>query len=125
MTSSKKSQFIVLSTTFLLLLLLVVYSLGTQKPYIAYSSEKSVLQNILEESCTVGELSNGSYLDDRFSNFTSSVQSYCLGIGFTCTLNISRDTGEITNLSQLSYLNFTYSLFFKGDAMSYNSSFTC
>ena len=123
-----KGQFIVVSVLFLLLLLLVIYSLGTQKPYIAYSGERHVLNNLLEEGCTLGNLSNGSYLDYRFSDFINHTTSYCSGLGYTCTFNISRPQSGPSyedNLSQLSYLNFTYSLYFKGNVLTYNSSFTC
>lgn len=89
------------------------------------SSQSLLLDNIMFESCQVGKLSNGSYIDDRFISFSGNLSQYCDGIGITCNLTISKKAGAPVNLSILNYTHYNYELNYIEGNYHYNSNFTC
>lgn len=122
---SRKGQFVVLSTAFLLLLLIFTYSLETQNSYITKPSKISILDNVLQETCIIGKMSNGSQIDGRYSNFTTDIFDYCLSYGYHCDLNITKKVSAPTNLSLLNYTHYDYHINYSNSNLSYVSSFTC
>lgn len=122
---NKRGQFIIFSGMFLLLLLLFIYSLETQNTYIIEPAKFRLLDNIIYESCMIGKLSNGSFIDSRFDNFTLNVASYCNIFGNFCNLTIVKIDGAPTNLSLLNYTHYNYSLEYNYDDNYYNERFNC
>lgn len=70
-------------------------------------------------------MSNGSYIDERFGNFTQSVANYCTEFDYTCALNISKSESAPTNLSLLNYTYYNYSINYYNLGFNYSSNFTC
>lgn len=125
MYKQKKSQFILFSGLFLLLLILFIYSLETENSYISKPVKFNLLNNIIHESCMVGKLSNGTYIDQRFANFTIYIQNYCNNFDAICTLTITKDVGAPTNLTLLNYTHYQYSIEYNYDNYYYNERFNC
>lgn len=120
----KKSQFVIFSGLFLLSSLIFIYSLETQNNYISNFNEFNILHNIEIETCDIGKFSNGSFINSRFSNFTSYVYNYCDSFGYICILNISNTDME-TNISILNYNNYSYNIVFNYNGYNYTGNFTC
>ena len=125
MMKTKRSQILILSAMFLFLLLLFTYSLETDNTYISKISKNTLLDNLMFETCQVGKLSNGTYIQSRFSNFSSKVQTYCQNIGRVCQLTIVNNTAIPSNLSKLNYTYFDYKISYTSQNFSYTHNFTC
>lgn len=125
MMQEKKSQVLIFATIFLILLLLVTYSLETRNSYKPYFEYNSILGNIKFETCQVGNLSNGSYIDSRFSSFETSMESYCTDLNIVCDLEITKDSGAPTNLSELNYTHYEYEITFEYLEYNYSGVFNC
>lgn len=124
-SNSKKGQFLVLSGAFFILLLIFIYSQETENSYIIKSNENNILNNIIYEACQIGKMSNGSYIDSRFGNYTQDVTIYCSSFNYNCNLNIIKQVGAPTNLTLLNYTYYNYSITYSNSYISYNSNFTC
>ena len=122
---NKKSQMFIISGFFVILGLLFIYSLETENYYIISSSKSSLLSNIIHQTCQIGEISNGSYLDSRFAQFESNIETYCPQIGVSCNLTISKSAGAPTNLSELDYTYYNYSIDYENWGYSYSGDFNC
>lgn len=125
MKNNKKSQFMIFSITFFILLFMFIYSQETENDYISKSSKTSILSNIVYETCQVGKMSNGSYIDSRFGNFSQSISNYCTSFSYTCNLTILKSAGAPSNLSLLNYTFYNFSLNYKNNGFNYTSNFTC
>jgi len=124
---NKKSQFLILSALYLILLILFSYSLETQNDYITKNTKNLLLNNLIYETCQIGKLSNGSFIDSRLSNFSVDVNNYCDGFGYNCSLSIINNT-QIPpggNYSKLNYTHYNYSIFYEVDGFVYTGDFTC
>ena len=125
MLKNKKAQFLILSGMILMGALIFIYSLETENNYILKDSENSMLNNIEIETCHIGKLSNGTYIESRYSNFSKDVKEYCGSFNYSCILNITNKDGE-TNLSRLNYKNFSYNIkLTNNNSFSYDENFTC
>ena len=122
---SKKGQFLIFSTVFFVLLLLFIYSQETVNSYIIKPNKNNILNNVVYETCQIGKMSNGSYIDSRFGNFTQDVDSYCNSFGYLCNLTITKQVGAPTNLSLLNYTFYDYDINYSNDGFYYSSNFTC
>lgn len=125
MRYNKKGQFIILSVALFVLLLLFIYSQETDNSYIIKSSKSSIIDNIIYETCRVGKMSNGSYIDSRFGNFSISTLNYCASFNYTCILNITKSASAPANLSILNYTSYNFSITYYNDGFNYTSNFTC
>jgi hypothetical protein len=123
----KKSQLIVLSLFFVISALILIYYTETENFYISKNEGNYILRNIEYESCMVGRLSNGTYLDSRFSNFSESVKNYCSNYNsdYWCILNITKKSGAPTNLSLLNYTYYNYHINISFNNFKFNGNFTC
>jgi len=122
---TNKGQFLILSASLVLSLLFFIYSIETENSYIIKSTKFYILDNIKYESCNIGKLSNGSYLDQRFLNFSGKVKSYCEDRGFLCELNITKKNGAPTNLSLLNYTSYNYRINYSVENYKFEGNFTC
>ena len=125
MYDSKRSQIILISGFLVLLVLVFIYSLETENSYIVYSAKSSLLENIMHETCQVGIMSNGSYIDVRFGNFSADVLNYCQDFAYNCTLNIQKNGDAPDNLSELNYTHYTYSVIYSAGNYNNSYNFTC
>lgn len=125
MMKNKKSQLLIFSMMFLILLLLFSYSLETRNTYKTHFSKTDILDNIMLETCQVGIRSNGSYIDERYSDFTTSVSSYCSDFGYDCSLGITKKDSAPANLSLLNYTHYDYEINYTKETLSFNGSFNC
>lgn len=125
MRFSKKGQLFLLSSYLILFSIFFIYSLETENTYIVNSAKTGILNNVLYETCKVGKMSNGSYIDSRYSTFVSDVSSYCSNQGYNCTLSIVKQGGAPTNLSNLNYTYYNYSLYYNNSGFIYSQNFTC
>ena len=122
---NKKSQILIVSGFLLISLLLFTYSIETHNFYIKENRGIDIYKNIIFETCNIGKLSNGTYITQRYSNFSSEVKNYCLEFNYMCILNITNSDNE-TNLSILNYKNFSYSLKFNSsNNYIMEKNFTC
>lgn len=122
---SKKSQVLVFSAMFLILLIIFIYSLENQNSYKPDFRKSTILENIKFETCQVGKMSNGSYLDSRFVSFSQNVSNYCTYFDNSCTLTITKEGGAPTNLSLLNYTHYSYSIDFTWDNFTFSGGFSC
>jgi len=123
--NNNKSQLLILSVLVLLTLLIFSYSQETQNNYIKENSNIDIVENVIFETCNIGKLSNGTYIEQRYSNYSSDINSYCQRFNYSCILNITNTDGE-TNLSILNYNNFSYNLKFNSsNKYLLNKNFTC
>lgn len=122
---NKFGQFFILSGFFIMLSLLFIYSLETENYYIENLGESSLLSNIIYETCMVGKYSNGSYLDSRFFDFETRVESYCIESEINCNLSIIKQGGAPSNLSLLDYSYYNYYINYTNKNFEYNSEFNC
>ncbi len=124
---NKKAQFLVFSAMFFLLLLIFIYSLETDNSYIVKRGKTNLLDNLMHQSCQIGIYSNATNIQNRFSNFSSSVLSYCDGFGNSCnvtfTLVMARVPGG--NMSLLNYTHFDYAVDYTFEGYGYAGNFTC
>ncbi len=125
MFKEKKCQFLIVGVMFLSLLLVFIYSVGAPNFYIVKSGELSILENIKFQTCNVAVISNGTYLDSRFSNISLEIGSYCNNSGIFCDLLITKSSGAPTNLSLLNYSFYNYSVVYIGELYNYSGNFTC
>ncbi len=127
MRFGNKGQFLIFSAMFVFLLLIFIYSIETPNSYIVNSSKFNLIDNIIYETCQVGKISNGSYIDQRYSNFSIDVYNYCLGFGYNCSLNIVNNTAipPEANWSKLNYSHYDYNLVYITDDFNYSSNFNC
>ncbi len=125
LNTNKSGQLFLLSAYLILFGLIFIYSLETQNTYKLKSSKSSILNNVIYETCKIGKLSNGSYIDSRYSNFTINVNNYCNGFGNICNLTITKIGSAPTNLSQLNYTHYNYSILYKNHGYDYEKNFTC
>lgn len=122
---NKRGQLFLLSTFMILLAILFIYSLETENTYIVKSAKTGILNNIIYETCEVGKLSNGSYIDSRYTQLTTDISNYCSGLSNTCTLTIIKQGGAPTNLSQLNYTHFNYNINYENHGFKYLGDFNC
>lgn len=122
---NKRGQLFLLSTFMILFGLLFIYSLETGNTYIVKSAKTGILNNMIYETCQVGKMSNGSYLDSRYSELSSSISTYCTDLGYTCTLSIVKQGSAPTNLSNLNYTHYDYSILYDNFDYKYEGSFNC
>jgi hypothetical protein len=125
MNSNKKGQLFIIGGFFIMLSLVFIYSLETDNHYIISSSKSSLLSNIIDQTCQVATLSNGSYIDTRFTDLETKTNQYCNSINLNCDLVISKSLGAPINLSELDYTYYNYSIYYKNEGFSYNNSFRC
>ncbi len=123
--NNKKGQFMIFSVFFFVILLLFIYSQETENFYIIKSSKTDIANNIIYETCKIGKMSNGSYIDSRLGNFSQSISNYCLDFNYTCILTIEKSPSAPVNLSLLNYTyyNFTYNYYNYG--LNSTVNFTC
>jgi len=122
-----KSQFLIFSGLFFILLLIFFYSLGTENSYITKKSKFNLLDNIIYETCEIGKNSNGSLIDQRYSNFTLNIENYCLEYNYNCSLSIINNS-QIPpngNWSLLNYTHYNYSIYYYFEGFEYSGDFTC
>jgi hypothetical protein len=62
-----------------------------------------IVNNIIYETCKIGKMSNGTYIDNRFGNFSQSVSNYCLNFNSTCILNIYKDVRDTAEEMRKNY----------------------
>jgi uncharacterized membrane protein len=122
---NKKGQLFLISSFLLFFSVLFIYSLETENTYITSSSKNGILGNIIYESCQVGIKSNGSYIDLRYSEFTSNVSNYCDNLNYVCSLTIIKKGGAPTNLSDLNYTHYDYNINYENEGFVYTNDFTC
>jgi len=125
LAKNKKSQFMIFSITFFVLLLTFIYSQETENYYILKSSKTTILDNIVHETCQVGKMSNGSYIDSRLGNFSQSLNTYCNDFDFTCNLTVLKSGSAPANLSLLNYTFYNFTLDYKNEGFNHTSNFTC
>ena len=125
MFKSKKSQFLVVGVMFLSLLLVFIYSTGAPNFYIHKSGELSIFENIKSQTCKVATISNGTYIDSRFTNLSNEVSAYCTSFGSSCDLVITKSSGAPSNLSLLNYTFYNYSINYDGNLYDYLGNFSC
>lgn len=123
--TNKSGQMFIISAFILLISLFFIYSQETDNYYILSSGESIILENLIYETCQIGYLSNGSYIETRYSLFQNLTNSNCLNSPNNCTLSIMKIGGAPTNLSLLNYTHFNYNLSFIGNTINYSNSFTC
>lgn len=121
----KKSQFFILSFLFLMLLLVFISSLETKNTYIIKGTENDIVENIVYETCMIARMSNGTYIENRFVEFSNDVSGYCNGKGIYCLLNITNNTQIPTNLSKINYTLFDYNIQLNTSQYYHKSNFTC
>jgi len=122
---NKKSQLLILSGLVLISLLIFSYSLETQNDYISKNSGNNILENIIFETCSIGKLSNGTFINQRYENYTIDIKNYCKEFNYSCLLNITNSYNE-TNLSILNYKNYSYHLKFNSsNKYILNKNFSC
>lgn len=114
-----------MSTLLLSVLLLFIYYSGTENFYIVKKGEFNILENIQYETCKIGQFSNGSQIDLRFTNFTSEVFNYCQNLNYYCNLSIIKNATAPTNLSLLNYTYYDYSINYSANKFKFNGSFNC
>lgn len=122
---SKKGQFLIISSLFLILLLIFIYSLETENFYIGETSKISLLDNAIYETCYIGKNSNGTYIENRYLNFSGELSAYCLNMGYVCNLTIVNNTVIPSNESLINYTLFDYSIVYEYDGLEYLKDFTC
>lgn len=125
MMKNKSGQLFIISGFLVILGLFFIYSLETENYYIISSSKSSLLSNIVHQTCEIGRISNGSYIDSRFSDFETNIENYCPTISASCNLTISKSAGAPTNLSELDYTYYNYSIAYEYREFSYSGSFNC
>ena len=127
MINSKKSQLFILSAVVMILLLIYIYSQETENSYIVKNGQLSLIDNVIHETCQIGYLSNGSYIDQRYSNFTGEVSTYCSSFGYSCSLLITNNTQipPSGNYSLLNYTHYNYSIDYEYRTLSISKNFTC
>lgn len=127
MKKNKKSQLFIISSLFLILLLIFIYSIETENTYIVKSGKFNLLNNIVYETCNVGKLSNGTFIDSRYNEFEVNVESYCLSYGYLCNLTIVNNTivPPGGNWSLLNYTHYNYHIDYSYEGYEYSNSFIC
>jgi hypothetical protein len=127
MKFDNKGQFLIFSGLFVFLLLIFIYSIETPNSYIVNSSKFNLIDNIIYETCQVGKISNGSYIDQRYSNFSIDVNNYCIGFGYNCSLSIINNTAipPESNWSKLNYSHYNYALVYSAKGLNYTTDFDC
>ena len=125
--NNKKGQFLIFSALFLFLLLLFIYSVETDNTYIENSGENKLILNIIEETCLVATLNNGTDLNSSLYRFESEVNSYCLQVGTNCTLDVSNNS-EVPpggDWSALNHTHYDYNLTYNYDGFSFTQTIGC
>ena len=124
---SKKSQLLILSGMLLFLLLIFIYYIETENSYITKSSQDSILNNIIYETCIIGKNSNGSQIDSRYRAFSGNVSQYCNSNNNYCNLIINNNTAipPLGNWSKLNYTHYDYSIVYSWDGYNTTLDFNC
>jgi hypothetical protein len=122
---NKSGQIFVLSGFLLILSLVFIYSLETDNSYIIDFSDSIIIENIIYETCVIGQNSNGSQFDSRFSAYETHVNLNCQNSHYTCLLNITKQSVATTNLSLLDVTDFDFHLYFENQFINYSNIFTC
>ncbi|MFW6009300.1 MAG: hypothetical protein ACOCP8_08570 [archaeon] len=123
--NNKRGQFLILSFLFLFLLLIISYSIETQNNYIEKNNKYFVVNNIITETCIIGQNSNGSNIQERFLNFTQDVYLYCDDMDYNCNLTIINNTLIPTNISLINYTLFDYYIDFQSNDHLITKKFNC
>ena len=124
---SKKSQFLIISFMFILLLLLFIYSLETDNTYIPSNWENTIVLSFIEQTCYLGKMVNGTYINQTYVELTQFVSSYCDEKIFDCELVIQNNTliPPQGNFSLLNYTHYDYTVFFSLGNLSKEVEFRC
>jgi hypothetical protein len=122
---NKSGQIFVLSGFLLILSLVFIYSLETDNSYITDFTDSSIIENILYETCIIGQNSNGSQFDSRFSTYENHINLNCQNSHYNCLLNITKQSGATTNLSLLAVTDFDFHLYFENQFINYSNFYTC
>ena len=107
------------------MLLVFIYSLETENFYIAETSKITLLDNAVYETCFIGKNSNGTYIENRYLNFSLEFSNYCSDLGYVCNLTIVNNTVIPTNESLINYTLFDYLIIYEYDGLEFSKNFTC
>jgi hypothetical protein len=122
---NKSGQIFVLSGFLLILSLVFIYSLETDNSYITDFTDSIIIENIIYETCVIGQNSNGSQFDSRFLSFENHVNLNCQNNYYNCLLNITKQGSAPVNLSLLTITDFDFHLIFENDFINYSNTFIC
>ncbi len=122
---NKSGQIFILSGFLLILSLVFIYSLETDNSYITDFTDSIIIENIIYETCEIGQNSNGSQFDSRFLSYQNHINLNCQNNYYTCLLNITKKGSAPANLSLLTVSDFDFHLYFKNQFINYSNLYTC
>ena len=125
MIKNKSGQFFMISGFLITLGLIFIYSIETENYYIISPSKSSLLSNIEYQVCKVATNSNGSFIDTRFSDIETNIENYCSDISISCDLVIDKSLSAPTNLSELNYSYYNFSISYQDGGFSLGEEFEC
>ena len=123
----KKGQFLIFSALFLFLLLLFIYSVETDNTYIENSGENKLILNIIEETCLVATLNNGTDLNASLYQFEIDVNDYCSQVKANCTITITNNSiiPPGGNWSDLNHTHYNYDINYSYGGLSFTQTIGC
>ena len=122
---NKSGQIFILSGFLLILSLVFIYSLETDNSYITDFTDSIIIENIIYETCVIGQNSNGSQFDSRFLSYKNHINLNCQNNYYSCLLNITKQGSAPANLSLLTLADFDFHLTFENDFINYSNTFIC
>ena len=108
-----------MSATFFVLLLIFIYSLETTNSYKSVEGEIYLVENMIEETCNVGNFNEGESLYEILQQYSSDIEDYCEGRGKVCNINfIYEDNNQELD-------NYEFEISFSGTDFTVEKTYTC